>query len=313
MIKPRLLFLETKRRNFMKNGFFIVGFLFLAVYIFGDIPTIVVSNFGVRGSNFTTNDGESITDLFIAEIVKGGKLRVADRASLQKVMAELKFQLSDWADSNQTARLGEALNASYLIQGQLNQLGPKVSLVVTALEINTLEVVSSSSRSWNYTEFYNKIFAEIPTMSNEAANKILVKITEKEIIGRTFRIGDKGPGGGIVFFVKDGSHLECSPTLGTGNISTANRILQTYDLGGYTDWRLPTKDELDLVYQNLKKRGMGNFMDKQYWSSTYEGSHGYSDVPHNWNQDFRNGIMDHDYIYYDGNYRDISFFAVRSF
>ena len=48
------------------------------------------------------------------------------------------------------------------------------------------------------------------------------------------------------------------------------RVCDELDLEGYTDWFLPSKDELILMYQNLHKATspIGNFQTEFYWSST---------------------------------------------
>ena len=37
-------------------------------------------------------------------------------------------------------------------------------------------------------------------------------------------------------------------------------------LNGYSDWRLPTKEELNQIYQNKDK--IGGFVNYNYWSSS---------------------------------------------
>ena len=50
-----------------------------------------------------------------------------------------------------------------------------------------------------------------------------------------------------------------------------------------SNWRLPTKDELSLLYNNKDK--IGGFASDYYWSSTEEGS------DYAWWQDFAEGLQ----------------------
>jgi hypothetical protein len=139
-----------------------------------------------------------------------------------------------------------------------------------------------------------------------------------------YKIGDRGPAGGIVFYdkgvVTNGSrYLEAAVhdlglaqwgaygtsvnSAGTGKRASrvilevfeklgeknsAAQICAEYEANGYKDWFLPSKDELNLMYTNLKKKGLGGFADSQYWSSSER------DPRYAWNQNFRNGSMDND-------------------
>ena len=81
------------------------------------------------------------------------------------------------------------------------------------------------------------------------------------------KIGDKGPGGGIVFYIDGNKAYECSELLGDTNWEKAKILCTNYRGGGKSDWYLPTKEELNYIYQNLQKPGIIND-DTWYWSSS---------------------------------------------
>ena len=91
--------------------------------------------------------------------------------------------------------------------------------------------------------------------------------------------------GGFVVYEKDGHGLVAAITdLGAmkdGN--TAKTACDELILNGYSDWHLPTKDELNAIYLNLAKFGGGGFTSEDYWSSSESSSN----VA--WNQDFKSG------------------------
>ena len=75
------------------------------------------------------------------------------------------------------------------------------------------------------------------------------------------------------------------------------------DLG--SGWRIPTKDELNFLYINQKKSGMGMSNCGYYFSSTENDGYAYGA----WYQSFCNGAQRNDYSQYD--YPRVR--AVRSF
>jgi len=136
----------------------------------------------------------------------------------------------------------------------------------------------------------------------------------------TYKIGDQGPAGGLIFYDKGNSsggwrYLEAAPedqsegaewgcykksipgakgtTIGTGKSNTqaivkscgeskiAAKLCTEYRGGGKIDWFLPSKDELDLMSINLHLNGIGGFAYFYYWSSSE------SNAAHNaWLQSF---------------------------
>jgi hypothetical protein len=124
---------------------------------------------------------------------------------------------------------------------------------------------------------------------------------------KVYAIGERGPAGGWVFYDKGSysggwRYLEAAPReageaewgakgnmagtetrIGSGKRNTelivatlkdlgesgkAAQLCAGYELSGYRDWFLPGRNELNLMYKNLKQKGRGNFKDGWYWSSS---------------------------------------------
>jgi hypothetical protein len=116
-------------------------------------------------------------------------------------------------------------------------------------------------------------------------------------------------GGGIVFWVTtDGLHGLIAETIdqsASSNWYDAQNIISinsNHSTAGrlYTDWRLPTRNELNLLY--LQRTTVGGFASAYYWSSSE------NDFFHAWYQDFVNGPQTNDAKIYPNYVR-----AVRAF
>ena len=95
-----------------------------------------------------------------------------------------------------------------------------------------------------------------------------------------------------------------------GESGKAAQLCDGLNYGGYNDWFLPSKDELDMMYQELQGNGVGGFADdvnydysNAYWSSSE------ADIDYAWVQTFHDGLQYH--YYYKGSARYVR--AVRAF
>ena len=110
-----------------------------------------------------------------------------------------------------------------------------------------------------------------------------------------YKIGDTGPGGGMIFYAQGGQYKECSGELGTYNWADAVNTAKNYQGGGFTNWRLPDRGELDLLYQN--RNVLGGFLNNGYWSSTSADT--YNSYFHNFSTSSLSVMYETSYSYYN--------------
>ena len=127
----------------------------------------------------------------------------------------------------------------------------------------------------------------------------------------TYSIGDTAQGG-IVFYVSpDGKNGLVAATVDQSTSSNwykasdviSNPLNHTSEGQKFRDWRLPTKYELNIMYQQLYIQGLGGLTNLTYWTSAELNSLNAG------NQDFGNGIQGSGNK--DANYSNVR--AVRAF
>ena len=75
-----------------------------------------------------------------------------------------------------------------------------------------------------------------------------------------------------------------------GGFNWAAKLCDDYELNGFDDWFLPSRDELNYMYGNLHMRERGNFRAEKYWSSTANDNGWGTNFA--WAENFSNGEQD---------------------
>jgi len=152
-----------------------------------------------------------------------------------------------------------------------------------------------------YSSDFLVIFKLSPTHNEELEKAIkIVRIGDKYAGGKIaciFQPGDKG----YVEGERHGLIAAEADLPGRYSWEAAKKACDDLDENGYSDWHLPTKDELNKLYD--AKSAVGGFSGGNYWSSTE------NDATNAWGQYFDSGNQDS----HDGKLSELCVRAVRAF
>ena len=120
----------------------------------------------------------------------------------------------------------------------------------------------------------------------ESAEARSLQIMQNGNDGEHYRdalVGKRAGGGIIIGFEGDDAIVMDSTPRGCMRWHEAVKFCEAFFVGEHNDWRLPTKDELNLAWVNREKLGDLNLDNYLYWSSTQNST------TIAWYQDFGNG------------------------
>lgn len=171
----------------------------------GERSIFVVPTFDSKG--FSSDDAEFVTGLFTSNLANLGFAEIVEKSSVDKKKKELSFKSSDCSNVNKVAELGRALNASHVATGELTKKGSNLTLTVSILDVKKATIIASHTESVKSIDaFFDKMpFFCDALISKAGGSKTFVSerqeiIREGDIPYGQYKIGDEGPGGGIVFY-----------------------------------------------------------------------------------------------------------------
>jgi TolB-like protein len=266
-----------------------------------------------------------VIDELSIQLANGRKVVVVDRRELDLIRQEERFQLSGEVSDESALSIGKKLGAQFIVSGSLNAMGNAYRFRVRVLNVENavVEVGSTADLSTGETKVAFMLSDTRPVAVSVERPAVQPPVPVRTYnIGDTGPAGgiifyDRGENSGIWRYLEAapartefnaewgayGQNVVGTETaVGSGKRNTQIIVDQLHQLGetgkaaqlcaslnynGFTDWFLPSKDELDLMYKNLKQKSFGNFGNNWYWSSSQD-RHG-----NTWSQTFSNGRPDY--------------------
>ncbi|MDB9960852.1 TIR domain-containing protein [Oceanihabitans sp.] len=153
---------------------------------------------------------------------------------------------------------------------------------------------------------WEQVFPEGYQQNDGGGNESMSNVRPiRRIVLKTKQIGDEYAGGIIFQLDSLGLHgkVYSEFDLGEANWEDAKALCENYTGGDYTDWYLPSKKDLNLLYTYVSETDADNFYDDWYWSSTTTNGQA-------WEQHFGPGYQQNDG---GGNKSISSVCAIRDF
>jgi TolA-binding protein len=116
--------------NLVKK-FFLIALCLLALPLSAEAADervrIGVARFGSKADGITDHQAAIITDLFTFELTQSKNISVIERESIDKIGAELKFDMSGLVDPMTAAEIGKVAGLQYMLLGSVTQVDQKAS------------------------------------------------------------------------------------------------------------------------------------------------------------------------------------------
>jgi TolB-like protein len=255
------------------------------------LPPLAVMEFTYNVSTEKAKaDSVTVRNMVESQLAATRKYDVMTREKIDLLLKNQQIAMSDISSPENLGKLKLA-NVSYIVTGSVDALGSDYVVTVNMFDVlnGHLSHTASDFISGGSRELYtgvNTLIANFVRGMSLVGGQV---VQNSAGAGRkTYRIGDTGPGGGIIFAIEGNTGMEVSPLLGDYAWSGAINAAGSYRGGGFSDWHLPSSSELTLIYENLQKAGIVN-LGSGFWSSAeYNGNIA-------WFQRFSDGAWGHSY------------------
>jgi len=164
------------------------------------------------------NLSEYIIEELIANAVNDKSFTVVDRAQLETIRMELKFQVSGEVSDASALEIGKFLGAQTIVTGAISELADRHRMRIRALDVQTTQVQGQYNRNVNTSKTLTALKRGGKPSSASYGTSSRTEVADNRAgTGRgsasqntaperqatpVYKLGDTGPAGGLIFYDK---------------------------------------------------------------------------------------------------------------
>jgi len=146
------------------------------------LPKLAVAPFNITAQGADAQDGETLSQILAVEIANTGRFAVLPRATtMQAALKELEIQMSGYTAEEEAKKLGGAINAEYVLSGQVGTLGTQNIFTAQILNVEKGTLIAAGSRDYrSIGDGIEKMKELALLLTNEAEAQELITAHERE-------------------------------------------------------------------------------------------------------------------------------------
>lgn len=253
-------------------------------------PRVAVVPF--TGIEVSKSDSAGMTLLFETAIQNTGCFDLIEQTRAEAILEAQEYSLTECADESCAVEIGRLLSAEQILMGTVGRLGGLYYLNVKVIDVQTGRNMSAQKAR---AETLESLVFKIEELASALADAISSSLDKMARVGKAAALEpndnlDRKANGGLVSpdryrDNKDGTVTDAVNNVMwqkavsfTGTFNEFRRYCVHLSVGGYDDWRLPTKLELETLYRSLvdeqnpdARKGPFEWNSvARYWAATFK-------------------------------------------
>jgi len=145
------------------------------------LPKLAIAPFYIANREANAQDGETLSQILAVEIANTGRFAVLPRTTtIQAALKELEYQRSGLTTEEGAKRLGEAINAEYVLSAELTRLGSQNMFTAQILNVEDSSLLAGDIRDYMAIDDGIVLMKELALLlTNRAQAQALISARER--------------------------------------------------------------------------------------------------------------------------------------